>query len=147
MSKDIKNRLWGGGHEPASPADEDVLQKPRPSAAPDERAYHPYDVADRPHGLQIVRATDPSRFPSYSYLLDIIYDRHLQSAFTLIYTFMVVEVTGCDLEAVVHAISAHKCDCIRQFHKKQYDPPTSGEPIIESIQITAADEKLTASQR
>jgi len=29
----------------------------------------------------------------------------LQSAFTLIYTFMIVEVTGCDLGPVVHAIS------------------------------------------
>jgi hypothetical protein len=140
-------RLWSGGRGAAPPADEELLQKPRRPAAPDDRVYEAYSVADRPPALEILRAAGPSRFPSYSYLLDIVFDHHLRSAFTLVYTFMIVEVTGCDLAPIVHAINARKCETIREFSKKPYDPPAHGAPIIEKIQITAADEKLTTTQR
>ena len=60
-----------------------------------------------------------------------------------LYTFMIVEVTGRNLEPVVHAISYGNCGCIREFHPKLYDRPAPGEPVIETIHITAADEKLS----
>ena len=80
-------------------------------------------------------------FPNYNYLLDISFDHHHQSAFTLIYTFMIVGVTGWNLWPVVHAISFGHCERILEFHPKLYDPPAKGEPIIEKIVITAMDEK------
>jgi hypothetical protein len=100
-----------------------------------------FELRDRAERLHIVRGAGPSRFPNYNYLLDISYDHHLQSAFTLIYTFMIVEVTGWNLWPIVHAISFGNCERIREFHPKLYDVPESGEPIIEKIQITAVDEK------
>lgn len=140
-------RLWSG-HEATAPAEGEVLEKrERKPAATADRAYEAHEVADRPHALEIMRATQPSRFPSYSYLLDIVFDRHLQSAFTLVYTFMIVEVYGCDLAPVVHAISARKCERIREFDRKRHDPPAAGQPIIEGIQITAADEKNTSKEQ
>jgi hypothetical protein len=75
-------------------------------------------------------------------LLDISYDHFQHSAFTLIYTFMIVEVTGWNLESVVHAINFGNCERITEYHAKLYDPPAQGEPLIEKIQITTADEKL-----
>ena len=148
MSRDAEkggfgDRLWGGAREPRErepQTDDKVVPLKRP---PGDRAYVAFETSDRAERLHIVRAAGPSRFPSYSYLLDISFDHHLQSAFTLIYTFMIVEVTGRNLETVVHAIGLGKCNCFREYHPKLYDRPAEGEPFIEKITITAADEKLT----
>ena len=110
--------------------------------APDDRTYGAFDTLDHPARLHIMRGAGPSRFPAYSYLLDMSFDHHLQSAFTLVYTFMIVEVTGRNLGPIVHAISSSKCERIREYHAKLYDPPGSGEPVIEKIVVTTADEKL-----
>jgi hypothetical protein len=154
MSKDadktgFAGRLWGAGRERDLQADEKVLPlkappdaRPavRPSAAHD-RAYVAFEIRERADRLNIMRSAGPSRFPNYHYLLDISFDHHLQSAFTLIYTFMIVEVTGSNLEPVVQAISSGNCERIREYHPKLHDRPGQDEPIIEKIQITAADEK------
>ena len=150
MSKDTDKggsagRLWGGDREPSSPPDEKVLSMKAPSAirpaAPPDRAYVAFEIREGAERLHIMRGAGPSRFPNYSYLLDISFDHHLQSAFTLIYTFMIVEVTGSNLEPVVHAISSGDCERIREYHPKLHDRPGQDEPVIEKIQITAADEK------
>jgi len=141
-------RLWGGGREPYSQPDEKVGPPEVPPAVrpavPHDRAYVAFEIrecADRMHMLHIMRCAGPSRFPNYNYLLDISFDHHLQSAFTLIYTFMIVEVTGSNLWPVVDAISHGNCERIREYHPKLYDQPAQGEPLIEKVQITAADEK------
>jgi hypothetical protein len=149
MSKEERSggfagRLWGRGEpEIVSHRDEKVQPPPfgRRSAAAPGRAYVAFEVREHADRLHVVRAAGPSRFPSYSYLLDISFDHHLQSAFTLIYTFMIVEVTGSNLGPVVDAISLGNCERIREYHPKTYDAPAQGEPLIEKIQITVADEK------
>jgi hypothetical protein len=154
MSKDTEKtgfagRLWGTGRERDPHTDEMVspLKAPpdargavRPAATHD-RSYVAFEIRERADRLHIVRGAGPSRFPNYHYLLDISFDHHLQSAFTLIYTFMIVEVTGSNLEPVVHAISLGNCERIRECHPKLHHRPGQGEPVIEKIQITAADEK------
>jgi hypothetical protein len=144
-------RLWGTGREPQG--DEKVLPlKPPPEArpsvkptAPEDRAYVAFEVRDRAtERLQIKRSAAPSRFPNYSYLLDISFDHHLQSAFTLIFTFMIVEVTGWNLAPIVHAIRYGNCEGITEFDARQHDYPAKDQPLIEKIDITTADEKLRA---
>lgn len=143
-------RLWSTRErEPLPHSDEKILpmksavpaERPAPNLA--DRTYTAFEVRDRAERLQIVRSAGPSRFPNYNYLLDISFDHHLQSAFTLIYTFMIVEVTGCDLGPVVHAINYGTCECIREYSPKLLDVPVPGKPLIQKIQITSADEKLT----
>jgi hypothetical protein len=138
-------RLWGGGREPSFQPDEKVVPLESPpavgSAASHARAYAAFETRERADRLHIMRCAGPSRFPNYNYLLDISFDHHLQSAFTLIYTFMIVEVTGSNLWPVVDAISHGNCERIREYHPKLYDHPALGEPLIEKVQITAADEK------
>jgi hypothetical protein len=139
-------RLWGGGREAGgSQIDEHVPPHKAPpdgrSAAPRNRGYVAFETREHAARLHIMRGAGPSRFPNYGYLLDISFDHHLQSAFTLIYTFMIVEVTGSNLGPVVHSISLGNCERIREYHPKVYDPPVQGEPLIEKIQITGADEK------
>lgn len=140
--KTFAARLWSGSR-PAQPEEKVLPLKAPTRPAPDDRAYVPFELRDHATRLHIKRATQPSRFPAYSYLLDISYDHAQQSAFTLNYTFMIVEVTGWNLEPVVHAISFGNCERLTEFHAKLHDRPASGEPLIESIRITSADEKLT----
>ena len=136
------NRLWSTQREKQqAPAEKVLPLKAPPFADREGRHYTAFETCDRAERLYIKRATRPSRRPSYNYLLDIVYDDQLDNAFSLIYTFMVVEVTGANLGGIVHAIGFGTCERIRQYHPKLYDRPASpDEPFIESIEITAADE-------
>lgn len=138
-------RLWGGREKNVRQTEpqqeEKVVQLVQPASPPD-RTYTAFDIREHAERLHILRATEPSRFPSYQYLLDISYDHTHQSAFVLIFTFMIVEVEGWNLGPIVHAISFGNCERITQYHPKLYDAPAQGEPLIEKIQITTADEKL-----
>jgi hypothetical protein len=108
-----------------------------PLVRPD-RTYAAFEIRDHAERMHIHCATQPSRYPSYHHLLDIIFDHDFEGVFTLIYSFMAVEVTGRHLAPVVHAISYGNCGCIREHHKKLYDSPAPDAPVIESISIVAA---------
>jgi hypothetical protein len=149
MNKDADtrgSRLWSGGRErdqwpQVEPqADEKVVPLGRPAMASD-RTYTAFEVRERAERMHIHCATQPSRFPSYNYLLDIIYDHDFDSIFTLIYSFMTVEVTGKHLAPIVHAINFGTCERIREYHSKLYDPPAKDAPIIQAIKITAAGQE------
>jgi hypothetical protein len=139
-------RLWSGstGREKGR---READRQPLPSPADEgdmplfshDRTYAALEFRDNATRLHIQCASLPSRLPAYSYLLDIIYDHDHDSIFTLVYSFMVVEVTGRNLWPIVHAINFGRAERIREFHKKLYDPPASQkDPFIESIKITAA---------
>jgi hypothetical protein len=150
MSNDAERsgigRLWSGG------GTREKVQRPEPERTkdnvlplhPDDRSYKAFETREHPADLHIRCATQPSHFPAYSSLLNIIFDHDFDRAFTLVYTFMLVEVTGKDLGAVVHAISYRNCERITEFHRKLHDQPEPNEPIIEGIKITAA---IGGSQR
>jgi hypothetical protein len=132
-------RLWSGGAagdkptrpEPSRPADNVVPLRP-------DRAYVALEVREHPARLHICCATQPSHYPAYSSLLNIIHDHNFDKAFTLVYSFMLVEVTGNHLGAIVHAINFGNCERINEYHAKLYDRPAADDPIIESVTITAA---------
>jgi hypothetical protein len=139
------SKLWSGGaaKEKASrPEPERTTEKVVP-LHPEDRSYTAFQVREHPPSLHIHCATLPSHYPAYSSLLNIIFDHTFERAFTLVYSFMLVEVTGNNLGAVVHAINYRNCERINEFHAKLYDHrPAPNEPIIEGIKITAAVEKL-----
>ena len=131
-------RLWsaGAGREkptrPEPPRTADNVVQLRP-----DRAYVAYEVREHPQRLHICCATQPSHYPAYSSLLNIIHDHNFDKAFTLVYSFMLVEVTGNHLGAIVHAINYGNCERINEYHPKLYDRPAATESIIESVTITA----------
>jgi hypothetical protein len=88
-------------------------------AFPPDRAYVAFELRDNAERLHIVRATQPSRHPGYHYLADISEDHFHQSAFTLIYTFMIVEVTAGTLRRSrmpsVSAIASVSASITRTF--------------------------------
>jgi hypothetical protein len=148
MSKDDGARLWSGGgkekdrREPdrQPPQERQPEQQRRagdnvlPLVRPD-RVYVPFEFPENTNRLHIHCATQPSHFPLYSTLLDIIYDHDFDSALTLIFSFMTVKLTGQHLGPVVHAIFMGQCGRIREYHPKHYDPPARGTPVIEKVEI------------
>jgi hypothetical protein len=110
-----------------------------PLARPD-RVYVPFEFPENTNRLHIHCATQPSRFPLYSSLLDIIYDHDYESAITLVFSFMTVKLTGQHLGPVVHAIFMGECGRIREYHPKLYDAPARGTPVIEKIEILTVAE-------
>jgi hypothetical protein len=143
-------RLWGGRDQRTPQPDEKVVPLKAPAETnpagtppvPHGGAYVAFEVLQHAQRLHIVMAAEPSEFPGYPYLLNIHFDQHQQSGFTLIYTFMVVQVTGRNLWPVVHAINLGNCALMREYHPKLYSrPPAGDEPFIEKIHIIAADEK------
>lgn len=142
------NRLWGA-EKPSNEA------KPELQAANDEydtlpqqahrNGYVPYFLLDRAERLKVVPVSEPSRHPLYSSLLDIIFDHEYQSAFTLVYSFMLVKVIGSNLGPIVHALNFGRCAAIHQFYANRFSgPPDQDKPLIESIHTVSAVDK-TAS--
>jgi hypothetical protein len=132
-------RLWSEGaardkatRPEAQPSTDNVVQL-RP-----DRAYVAHEVREHPQRLHICCATQPSHYPAYSSLLNMIHDHNFDKAFTLVYSFMLVEVTGNHLGAIVHAINYGNCERITEYHAKLYDRPAPDQPIIEAIKVTAA---------
>ena len=104
-----------------------------------DRTYVAHEVREHSTRLHICCATQPSHYPAYSSLLDIIHDEHFDKAFTLVYSFMLVEITGNHLKEIVHAINYGNCERIREYHNKLHDRPgVHDAPIIQSVTITAA---------
>ena len=136
--------LWSSGNVREKAERRTPFEREPQTDYVDPREYKAFELRDNAARLEIRRATQPSRFPAYSYLLDISYDRFHQSAFALVYTFMVVTVNGRNLEKVVHAINFGDCDAITEFDPKRHEKPAKGEPLIESIDIVTADEKIDA---
>jgi len=99
-------RLWTGTGAKEKPLEQ---QKPMPPPAPRQAAqsnsYVAFETREGTATLHLHRASEPSRFPSYNYLLDIIYEHDFQSAFQLIYSFMAVEVRGEHLDPIIHALN------------------------------------------
>src|SRR5450759_2104974 len=116
MSNDASEstgRLWSRS------AAKEKASRPEPDHATDnvlplrpDCAYVAFEIREHTQRLHIHCATQPSRYPAYSSLLDIIHDHDFDKVFTLVYSFMMVEVTGNHLGAVVHAISLGNCERI-----------------------------------
>jgi len=149
MSNDTERsgieRLWSGGGTrekparpepqplPADPIRADTMRQVRQG-----RSYVAFEAREHAQRLHICCAAQASHYPAYSSLLNIIHDHDFEKGFTLVYSFMLVEVTGARLGAIVRALSDGNCGRITEYHRKLHDPPPPGAPVIDSIKITAA---------
>ena len=140
--KDDTIRLWSGGaKETRAPERPEQRRGEENLIAPNmgDRMYKAFDVKENPTRMHIRTALQGSFYPSYHYLRDMRFGHDFQSIFTLIYTFMTVEVTGEILAPVVHAIDAGDCKRIYEFHSRLYDPPERGATIIRGIRLLSEE--------
>ena len=151
MKEDFFNggKLWGGAKEKREPARALGPQEQRRGGEKvvplhiGDRVYQAFELKDNAKRLHIRTALQGSFYPSYHYLRDMRFGHDLESIFTLIYTFMTVEVTGERLAPIVHAIASEDCKCIHEFHPRLYDPPERGAPIIEKILILSEEDETS----
>jgi hypothetical protein len=142
--KDDIFRLWSTKEtrEPARTPEPDEQRRGGEKVVPlhmGDRVYKAFEVKDNPKRLHIRTALQGSFYPSYHYLRDMRFGHDLESIFTLIYTFMTVEITGEHLAPIVHAIDSEDCKRIHEFHPRLYDPPERGATIIEKIRILSEE--------
>jgi hypothetical protein len=135
-------RLWSGKEQARSHAQPGARRDDKvvPLIIPD-RSYVAFEIKDNPKRLHIRTALNGSFYPSYHYLRDIHFGHDLESIFTLIYTFMTVEVTGEHLAPIVHAIDAEDCKRIIEFHPTIHDHPGRGVPFIQQVRILSDEGK------
>jgi len=106
-----------------------------PLKAKQSDEYVAFEGKDRVDRLRIRRALAPTRSPRYLYLYDMAYDGEYGTNFVLVFEFMVVLVTGRNLQAVIAAIEAGTADFIQEYHPDIWQKPADDAPLIESIQI------------
>jgi hypothetical protein len=81
----------------------------------------------------------PSQSPQSRFFMAAIFSSDFDDAFTLVYSFMAVEVKGRNLKDVRRAIQLGRCEFIQEFHEEEFQQPGKNEPVIESIKFIAGE--------
>lgn len=98
--------------------------------------YRPYEIAARSHErLHIIRLDDTMHYPSYRYLMDIVHTGR-NNGIMLIYSFMLVKITGENLEELLEHLSQGDCVFIQQYDAREWpQKPEKGKPVITGIEV------------
>lgn len=91
----------------------------------------------------------PSQSPQSRFFMAAVFSSDYDDAFTLIYSFMAVEVKGRNLDEVRKAIQQGRCEFIQEYHENEFMKPRKGEPVIESIRFIAGEklDDILSTQR
>lgn len=98
-------------------------------------AYIPYETsAHTQERMHIIRHDDTMHYPSYRYLMDIIHTEDCDGI-VLVYSFLMVKVTGQNLDELIEHIAQGDITFIQKFNPKRWARPEKGQPIIERVEI------------
>lgn len=99
-----------------------------------KRQYEAFDRTGKPSPyLEIRCALQPSQSPQSRFFMATVFDSDNDDTFTLLYSYMAVEVKGHNLREARRAIQAGRCEFIQQYHENTFTKPGKGDPVIESI--------------
>ncbi len=106
----------------------------------EKREYEAYDKRGKscPY-TEIFCASQPSQSPQSRFLLSVVFSADFDDAFTLLYSFMAVEVRGKNLKEVRQAIQMGRCEFLQEYSVSEFLPPAKGVPVIESIRFIAGE--------
>jgi hypothetical protein len=109
-------------------------------ASTGKKAYEPFDKRGRPSPyLEIRCVLQPSQSPQSRYLMDVVYSADFDDGFTLLYSFMAVEVRGANLKDVRRAIQSGQCEFIQEYHENEFAKPMQAEPVITSVKFITGE--------
>jgi hypothetical protein len=110
------------------------------AASSGKRPYEAYDKKGRPCPYtEILCIAQPSQSPQSRFFLAAVFSADFDEAFTLLYSFMAVEVRGRNLREVRQAIQQSRCEFIQEYHENEFLPPGKDAPVIESIRFITGD--------
>jgi hypothetical protein len=81
----------------------------------------------------------PSQSPQSRFFMAVIFSADYDDAFTLIYSFMAVEIKGRNLKEVRRAIQNGRCEFIQEYHENEFVKPPKGVPMIESVKFITGE--------
>lgn len=101
-----------------------------------KKAYEPFDTTGKPCSYTEIRCImQPSQAPQSRFLMAVVFSADYDEAFTLIYSFLAVEVKGRNLKEVRRAIQSGRCEFIQEYHENEFLPVGQGQPVIEAIRF------------
>ncbi len=113
-----------------------------------KKAYEPFDTSGKPCSYTEIRCIlQPSQAPQSRFLMAVVFSADYDDAFSLIYSFMAVEVRGNNLKEIRRAIQNGRCEFIQEYHEEEFVKPPKNLPVIESIKFITGeklDDILTA---
>ena len=118
-------RRSGSAPQPAQPA--------APAGA--KVAYEAFATKDRVRAIDIMCKDGSGHSATYNYLLYAAWDRLDYTSFFIVFSFMMVKVTGRNLHDVVQAVRMRKCEFICEFSATEHESPAPDAPCIESVEV------------
>jgi hypothetical protein len=105
-----------------------------------KKPYEAYDNKGRlfPY-TEILCVSQPSQSPQSRFFLAAVFSADFDDSFTLLYSFMAVEIKGKNLKGARQAIQNGRCEFIQEYDETEFLPPAKGEPVIESIRFIAGE--------
>jgi hypothetical protein len=109
-------------------------------ATTEKKPYEAFVTAGKPVPyMEILCVTQPSQSPQSRFLMAAVFRTDFDEAFTVIYSYMAVEIKGQNLREVRRAIQNGRCEFIQEFHENEFVKPSKGEPVIESIKFITGE--------
>ena len=69
----------------------------------------------------------------------IVFSADYEEAFTMIFSFMAVEIRGRNLREVRRAIQSGRCEFIQEYNEEEFQKPGHDAPVIESIKFITGE--------
>ena len=105
-----------------------------------KKPYEAYDKKGRPSPYtEVLCISQPSQSPQSRFFLAAVFSADFEDSFTLIYSFMAVEIKGKHLKEVRQAVQSGRCEFIQEYDESEYLPPAKGEPVVESVRFVAGE--------
>jgi hypothetical protein len=99
-----------------------------------KKPYEAFDSTGKPSLYTEIRCVlQPSQSPQSRFFMAAVFSADCDDAFTLLYSFMAVEVKGRNLKDVRRAIQTGHCEFIQEYHENAFMKPGKGDPVIEAI--------------
>ncbi|GHO98723.1 hypothetical protein KSF_087710 [Reticulibacter mediterranei] len=99
-----------------------------------KKPYEAFDTADKPCPYTEFRCvSQPSQSPQSRFFLGAVFRIDEDTALTLLYSFLAVEIRGRNLKAVRQAVQNGCCSFLQEFDEATFHLPHSDEPVIESL--------------
>jgi hypothetical protein len=100
-----------------------------------KEAYAAFGSKDRVKAIDIFCKDGSGHSPTYNYLLYVSWDRKRYTQLLLVFSFLMVKVTGRNLHDVVQALRLRKCECLCEFDPAEHQAPADDAPYIASIEV------------
>ena len=105
-----------------------------------KKPYEAFDSTGKPsHYTEIRCVLQPSQSPQSRFFMAAAFSADYDDTFTLLYSFMAVEVKGRNLKEVRRAIQTGRCEFIQEYNENEFLKPGKDAPVIESIRFITGE--------